>query len=256
MDELLEHLEKAKLRHQNTSRYLTKCIVLACEKLDKYYSLTDTNPVLYAAVGLHPALKYEYFKYAWAHHSEWIENAKTAVQKLWISQYKSRTPTPPASFSNSVTSTTFPPHDLAYTVSHWRQKHMPHIPVEDELEEFTSTACIVLVQNPREWWAQNQKDYPRLSQMALDILAIPAISSEVERIFSSAGILLDFYYCYYLLICIGLLLTHRRNRIKDDIIEAVKCQKSWFLSGILGFAEVEKLEEVLGQLENSESSPN
>ena len=131
---------------------------------------------------------------------------------------------------------------------------IPVQPIQDELEEFTLTKSIISVENPREWWTQNQKDYLRLSQMALDILAIPAMSAEVERVFSSAG---KLHNCPYLLqtmteFILGLLLSNRRNRLKDDVIEAVECQKSWLRAGLLGFTEVEKLEEVLKQLEKKQ----
>ena len=186
MDELLEHLEIAKGLHHDLSQHLARSIMLGWEKLNKYYSLTDTNPVLYAAVALHPSLKYEYFKYAWKDHPNWVTKAKREVQNLWESQYKSRTPTPPSTSSSMV-----PPNHLtpvSSALSSWRQKHIPSVLSQDELEEFTSTSTIVSIEDPREWWAHHQKDYPRLSQMALDILAIPAMSSEVERVFSSAGI--------------------------------------------------------------------
>ena len=47
---------------------------------------------------------------------------------------------------------------------------------------------------------------------ALDMLAIPATSSECERVFSSAK----------------LLITASRNRLLPDIIEANECLKAWF----------------------------
>ena len=43
--------------------------------------------------------------------------------------------------------------------------------------------------------------------MAWDMIAIPAMSSECERVFSSAG----------------RLVTPLRNRLKEDIIEASEC---------------------------------
>ena len=48
--------------------------------------------------------------------------------------------------------------------------------------------------------------------MALDMLAIPSISGECERIFSSAK----------------LMLNDRRNRLNPDIIEANECLRNWF----------------------------
>ena len=47
--------------------------------------------------------------------------------------------------------------------------------------------------------------------MAFDMLSIPAMSAECERVFSSAK----------------LLITDRRGRLKEDIIEASECLKSW-----------------------------
>jgi hypothetical protein len=42
----------------------------------------------------------------------------------------------------------------------------------------------------RTWWLlpEEQRDYPNLSKMALDILSIPAMSASVERLFSSSNI--------------------------------------------------------------------
>ena len=47
--------------------------------------------------------------------------------------------------------------------------------------------------------------------MALDILSIPAMSAEPERLFSGAKITI----------------TDRRNRIGIEAIEALECLKSW-----------------------------
>ena len=47
--------------------------------------------------------------------------------------------------------------------------------------------------------------------MALDLLAIPAMSAEVERLFSSCNITT----------------SDRRNRIGIDAVEAIECLKSW-----------------------------
>lgn len=46
----------------------------------------------------------------------------------------------------------------------------------------------------------------------MDILSIPAMSAEPERLFSGAKITI----------------TDRRNRLGSDVIEALECLKSWF----------------------------
>ena len=64
------------------------------------------------------------------------------------------------------------------------------------------------------WWLEEtqQKNYPSLSKMAVDILSIPAMSAEPEPLFSGAKITI----------------TDRRNRLGSDVIEALECLKSWF----------------------------
>jgi hypothetical protein len=71
--------------------------------------------------------------------------------------------------------------------------------------------------------------FPNLSRLVLDILSIPAISADPERLFSSAK----------------LLISHLRNKLGMDIIEAFECLKSWYrIKGREG--EFKYLEEVIG----------
>jgi hypothetical protein len=58
-----------------------------------------------------------------------------------------------------------------------------------------------------QYWDGQAAISPSLSRMALDLLSIPAMTAECERVFSSAKILI----------------LDRRNRLKDDIIEASEC---------------------------------
>lgn len=63
-------------------------------------------------------------------------------------------------------------------------------PVKDEFELFIKQAQSTLPASTTalEWWLDpaRKKDYPRLYYMAVDILSIPAMSAEPERIFSGA----------------------------------------------------------------------
>ena len=56
-----------------------------------------------------------------------------------------------------------------------------------------------------------QKNYPNLSKMALDILSILAMSADPERLFSSAKITI----------------SDRRNRLSIYTLEALECLKLW-----------------------------
>ena len=95
---------------------------------------------------------------------------------------------------------------------------------DDEYEQYIKTDHFSNQQpgdaNPRSqiksvdlcaFWARYERCYPSLARMAFDILSIPAMSAECERVFSSAK----------------LLITDRRGRLKEDIIEASECSRSW-----------------------------
>ena len=60
----------------------------------------------------------------------------------------------------------------------------------------------------RSWWMEpaQRTTYPALSVMALDLLSIPAMSAEPERLFSSAKITI----------------TDRKNRLQFESIEAIE----------------------------------
>lgn len=66
-----------------------------------------------------------------------------------------------------------------------------------------------------QYWDGQAAISPSLSQMALDLLSIPAMTAECECVFSSAKILI----------------SDRRNRLKDDIIEASECLNYWYRRG-------------------------
>ena len=86
----------------------------------------------------------------------------------------------------------------------------------DEYEEYCHVKPDVHPVNIIRWWQDHVAEYPRLSWMALNILAIPAMSAEVERVFSSAK----------------LLLPDSRNRLREDVIKACECLKSWNAAGL------------------------
>jgi hypothetical protein len=81
------------------------------------------------------------------------------------------------------------------------------------------------LESPR--WAQ-------LARVALSIHSIPAMSAEVERVFSSSKILI----------------TDRRNRLGDNVIAAVECLKSWEKISLIQTDEIREVTELLQVLEN------
>ena len=57
--------------------------------------------------------------------------------------------------------------------------------------------------------------------MALDILSIPSMSVELERLFSGVGITI----------------IDRRNRLGIESIQAIECLKSWLAKNNVAFTE-------------------
>jgi hypothetical protein len=70
-----------------------------------------------------------------------------------------------------------------------------------------------------EWWCQDQqrRRWPRLSYMALDVLSIPAMSDEPERVFSGARRTVSW----------------ERAQMGAETLECVECLKHWKRNGIL-----------------------
>ena len=88
LDYLLEHLESSKtLFTASGSLHLISSIELAWTKLNKYYTLTAANTVLYAAVALHPSMKFDYYDINWSERPEWIFEARQKVKELWETRY-------------------------------------------------------------------------------------------------------------------------------------------------------------------------
>ena len=64
--------------------------------------------------------------------------------------------------------------------------------------------------NLLHYWRFQEANYPDLVKVAYDMHSIPAMSAEFERVFSSTK----------------LLITDRRARMRDDIMEASECLKA------------------------------
>ncbi|OAQ59303.1 hypothetical protein VFPBJ_11615 [Purpureocillium lilacinum] len=77
-------------------------------------------------------------------------------------------------------------------------------------------------ENPVDWWLAQQTTFPMLSKLTLDILAIPAMSSDCERTFSLAK----------------LSLTSQRLSMSPATLEALQCLKNWTRQSAAGLGAV------------------
>lgn len=65
--------------------------------------------------------------------------------------------------------------------------------------------------DPIIWWKNHCCEFPTLSLMARDFLAIPATSAPSERVFSTCG----------------LIITKKRNRMAPELLDALVCLQQW-----------------------------
>ncbi len=126
---------------------------------------------------------------------------------LWEKHYKNRRPSSPllANYISEIQNNDdlWGELDASFDIG-------DETPDLDELHlywNFDTEKC----DDPLIWWNNHQKMYPNLTQMAYDLLAIPQMSDECERIFSSAKHLI----------------SDTRNRLHIDIIDACECLNSW-----------------------------
>jgi hypothetical protein len=89
---------------------------------------------------------------------------------------------------------------------------------QDEFELYCRQAPTARDANLIDWWWNNRGSFPTFYQAAFDKLAIPAMSVECERVFSSTK----------------KTLTPVRNPPGDDIIDACECLKAWWDNEMIG----------------------
>jgi hypothetical protein len=137
---------------------------------------------------------------------EWIADAKAKVQLFWNREYKSTAITVPTPTSETASV-------VHNAFQEWQKKRQRSQLDIDEYTKYLQAAVLPEVTDARSWWLETtqRNSYPALSIMALDILSIPAMSAEPERLFSGAKITI----------------TDRRNQLGIESIQAIECLKSW-----------------------------
>jgi hAT family C-terminal dimerisation region len=84
---------------------------------------------------------------------------------------------------------------------------------EDEFEDYCNETSYDPQMSALKWWQLDtqQKRWPRLSCLALEVLSMPAMSDEPERSFSGGRRTMSW----------------DRTRLSIELLEKLECQKSW-----------------------------
>lgn len=217
MDFLLEQFEDAK-RVYAEDPFMGPCCNSGWAKLDKYYTLTERSPVYIAALVLCPQWKWDYIESSWP--KEWHADCKAKMQEFWKSEYKSTAVSVPTQASQATESAN-PGVSNAFT-QYIQRKQQTGLE-SDEYAKYLQAPTLLEVRDPRSWWLEptQRLTYPNLSRMALDMLSIPAMSAEPERLFSACKITL----------------TDRRNQLGIESIQAIECCKSWLCRGSIPYVD-------------------
>jgi hypothetical protein len=182
-----EGLEKqAKAGDFDNHPGIARSINLAWNKASDYYGKTDESVAWIASTVLNPKFKLKYFEDKWTgSESHFLRIAKGKVKKLWEDVYKRETmiirpqsPLPasqPADFLADILNRVAPQVVAPTRVSTRKDQYTQY------LEEPVSNTPIML------YWRAKEPEWPQLASMAFDFLAIPAMSSECERVFSSCA---------------------------------------------------------------------
>jgi hypothetical protein len=207
MDFLLEQFEEAKEVYKDDP-FMSPCCNSGWAKLDKYYGLTDRTPVYIAAIILCPQYKWAWIEANW--DQRFHASCRQKVLEFWESDYMPTAMTIPVS---SVEST----EKSKNTFADWQKRKNAALPITimDEYTKYCQLDPLIDEDiNPRDWWREpaQRKAYPNLNIMTLDILSIPAMSAEPERLFSGAKTTI----------------TDRRNKLGIEFIQAIKSLKSWW----------------------------
>jgi hypothetical protein len=184
------------------------CWQNAWEVLQKYNKITDKSHTVYAAATLlNPSLRRRWFDYNWTGDAnEYIQPMLEKNRNRWKAKYMMNT-----------TETTSPAFQSIF--QRWSVNRQALITPESAFDVYTNGEP----QEGQEWLDNNifiwwrDAPYSSLRQWAFDILSVPAMSAEIERVFSEAG----------------RLITDDRIRLGNEMIEALTCLGHWSKRGAI-----------------------
>jgi hypothetical protein len=180
---------------------------------------TDMSPFYAAALVLNPGRRARYIEANWPR--KWARPALAAVKKLW-EKYREevKPPTFPAPFSYGSPIQEPKELDTFDQIRLTLQSTVIRPSSDDEYEDYNKVESYDPgKQGALAWWLQDtqRQRWPRLALMAIDILSIPPMSDEPERVFSGAR----------------RTITWDRGQMLPETIEQRSCLKHWKQSGIL-----------------------
>lgn len=118
----------------------------------------------------------------------------------------------------SASAATLPGHALRDFLELEPRQIRSSTTISAEISKFRANDTIDM--NPLEWWRQQEHNYPHLAALAKKFLVIPASSASSERVFSSAGFIVNKYRTRLLSSRVDeLVFLNKNNDLFDEIME-------------------------------------
>jgi hypothetical protein len=207
LDIIIAHFKACRARFPNNEPFLA-AVTTSWFALDKYYRLTDESPLYAAALLLHPSYRKQYLEERWP--KAWVKPAIDRARGIWDTKY------------SFIEIDEIRSKGRQGEPSFFQQQHSLLHRRRQDRDEFTVfiNQDDIAVTNPITWWLEEaqQRTFPRLSRMAIDMLSAPAMSAESERVFSLTRRTVEWH----------------RSRLHGDTVERLECQKSWIKQGLIG----------------------
>ena len=211
LEALLEKMEEGRGGEQNSRRgrsIRAMCHQNAWEKLVKYYNLTDCSHSIYAtALLLHPQHRKNYFDRHWIEGEapQWKEVMIKSVKERWQKEYRANPPQLNDDDRQQQRPPTF--------IDHFLLRHQA-IEDRDAFDAYIEGPRTFLANedNVFQWFNNPANPHLPLRDFAFDVLSIPAMSAEIERIFSTAK----------------RLITTDRAALTDETVEILLLLKYWW----------------------------
>ncbi|KIV99070.1 uncharacterized protein PV09_09236 [Verruconis gallopava] len=165
----------------------------------------------------YPSYNWRFVERLWHKQVKWLKAGKAKLKALWQGTYKHieapvESPQKPRSYEPNMME--------AYrlkTLAEIKSQASKALIGLDEFERYLIQPSVT-TDKPIEWWSTvGCIEYPYLTKMALDMLSIPAMSDEPERLFSR----------------LGHMVTKHRNHLKPQTTQATQCLQSWAKAKII-----------------------
>ncbi len=194
----------------------------AQEKCTIYVQKLDASPYYLAARVFNPQYRTAFLKNESGHITAEGEKKLFIVRKLW-ERFRNKIPVSVRpSESENITKLTLQPEENVSNFHNARRNQIlknARPQSQDEFENYIFENPVILDKSTTaiQWWSCQYGRFPRLSQLAIEVLSIPGMSDKPERVFSGSRRRVPW----------------DRTRTSTRLLEASECVKDWVVQGVL-----------------------